>query len=93
MRRLAIVILGFSLSAASAHAETATWGGTPRNTIHIPAQKWGPLPGSEPYRPHTTPAAPIGSTNGGEGFKPYTPFKGGSVYPHADPARPKPRPY
>jgi len=91
MRRLVIVVLGFSLAAGSAHAETATWGGS-KKPIHIPAQKWSPLPGSEPYRPHAAPAAP-GSTNGSEGFKPYQPFKGGSVYPHPDPAKPKSRSY
>jgi hypothetical protein len=91
MRRLAIVVLGFSLAAASAQAETATWGGS-KKPIQVPAQKWAPLPGSEPYHPHAAPAAP-GSTNGGEGFKPYTPFKGGSVYSRPDPAKPKSRAY
>ena len=100
MRRLAIVMLGFSLAAGATQAQAQSSVPPPGYTkrpppINIPAQKWAPLPGSEPYRPHAAPSTPrpIGSTNGGEGFKPYTPFKGGSVYSHPDPAKPKSRTY
>jgi len=101
MRRLLIVMLSLAL-AGSAHAQasqTHTYKGfgltKSQQQQDASRRKFTPLPGSEPYHPHAAPSTPkpIGSSNGGEGFKPYTPFKGGSVYSHPDPAKPKSRTY
>ena len=92
MSRLVIAVLGISLGfpmAASAQAEHATTYGTfaPNRSPpkSVSGGSFAPLPGSQPYHPHAAPAfpKPAGSTDGGEGFKPYRPpepFKGASVY-------------
>lgn len=95
MRRLAIAMLGISLGfamAAHAQADHATTYGTfaPNRSPpkSIGSGSFAPLPAPEPYHPHTAPSysKPVGSTgstDGGEGFKPYKPpelFKGTSVY-------------
>ena len=83
MRQLAIVV-GFSLAAASAQAQShpSTYGTFAPNKSppkSITGGTFAPLPGPEPYRAHAPPAAPKspGNTDGGEAFKP---FKGSSTY-------------
>ena len=97
MRRLAILVLGFSLAAASAQAQTShpsTYGTFAPNKSPpkpISGGTFAPFPAPEPYRAHTPPPAPKspGNTDGGEPFKP---FKGSSTYSGPGtfkPAKPK----
>jgi len=83
MRSLLLPTLAASLAlaAGAAHAQSGygTFAPNKSSPPKVGGNGFQPLPGSEPYKPHTAPAAPkpLGNIDGGEGFKP---FKPGSTY-------------
>lgn len=90
MRRVAILVLGFSLAAASAQAQDhpSTYGSFAPNMTppkHVGGGTFAAPKAPEPYRAHAqqptlAPLKPIGSTQPLDGSKPFKPFKGASTY-------------
>jgi hypothetical protein len=70
-----------AVAAGPAAAEGLGWGG--HGPKRLEPEHFAPLPRSPAYAPTQAPATPrttYGTPPAAEGFKPYEPFRGGSVY-------------